>query len=310
MVTPTGATTPTPVVAWAHGTTGWAPGCAPSVLDEPFEAGALLVLDEVLARGWTLVATDYVGLGTASPHPYVIGQGEGRSVLDSLRAARELDGLDLDDRTVVWGHSQGGHAARWTGMLAPVYAPELRIDGVAALAPASNLEALVKVIEASPVGALFAVYVVQAYTSVYDDVRYEDYVRPGAHLLAREMAQRCLSERGVLVSLGQSLLLDRAIWDRDPTTGPIGRRLSENVPTGPVPAPLLIGQGEADTLITPAAQGAYVDGRCEAGQQVDYRTYAGRDHLRVVAADSPAVEDLLGWTVQRLQGAPVADSCS
>lgn len=81
------------------------------------------------------------------------------------------------------------------------------------------------------------------------------------------------------------------------------------MPTGPVPAPLLIGQGEADTLITPAAQGAYVDGRCEAGQQVDYRTYAGRDHLGVVAADSPAVEDLLGWTVQRLQGAPVADSC-
>lgn len=55
------------------------------------------------------------------------------------------------------------------------------------------------------------VYVVQAYTSVYDDVRYEDYVRPGAHLLAREMAQRCPAERGVLVSLGQSLLLDRAI---------------------------------------------------------------------------------------------------
>lgn len=309
VVTPDDADGPTPVVAWAHGTTGWAPGCAPSVLPEPFQAGAMFALDDVLAQGWSMVATDYVGLGTESPHPYVIGQGEGRSVLDSLRAARELDGPDLDERTVVWGHSQGGHAALWTGALAPDYAPELQIEGVAALAPASNLQALVQVIEDSPVGALFAVYVVQAYTSVYDDIRYEEYVRPGAQLLAREMAQRCLSERGILVSLGQSLLLDRAIWDRDPTTGPFGQRLAENVPTGRVEAPLLIGQGEADTLITPAAQDAYVEARCAEGQQVDYRTYAERDHLAVAAADSPAVADVLAWTAERLAGEPVVDTC-
>lgn len=309
VVTPGDGSDPSPVVAWAHGTTGYAPGCAPSLLAEPFEAGALFVLDEVLEQGWAVVATDYVGLGTQGPHPYVIGRGEARSVLDSVRAAQEIDATVLDDRTVVWGHSQGGHAALWTGMLAPDYAPELQIAGVAALAPASNLEALVKVIETSPVGALFAVYVVQAYTAAYPDVRCEDYVRPGAHLLAREMAQRCLPERGVLVSLGQSLLLDRVIWDRDPTTGPFGRRLTENVPTAPIEAPLLIAQGEADTLITPAAQQEYVTGRCAAGQQVDYRTYTGRDHLGVVAADSPAMDDLFAWTTDRWAGGPVVDTC-
>lgn len=309
VVTPDGATGSTPVVAWAHGTTGWAPGCAPSVLDEPFEAGALMLLDEVLAQGWTVVATDYVGLGTEGPHPYVIGEGEGRSVLDSLRAAHELDDVSLEDRTVVWGHSQGGHAALWTGILAPGYAPELQIEGVAALAPASDLQALVRVIETSRVGALFAVYVVQAYAAEYDDVRLEDYVRPGARLLVREMAQRCLAERGVLVSVGQSLLLDGPVWERDPTTGPFGRRLTENVPTGPIPAPLLVAQGEQDTLITPEAQRAYVAGRCASGQRVDHRTYAGRDHLSLVAADSPAMGELLEWTQERLRGAPAADTC-
>ncbi|TQM91165.1 uncharacterized membrane protein HdeD (DUF308 family) [Ornithinimicrobium humiphilum] len=309
VVVPTGADGPAPVVAWAHGTTGWAPGCAPSVLDEPFEAGALFALEDVVDRGWALVASDYVGLGTESPHPYVIGQGEGRSVLDALRAAREVadempDGVTLDDRTVVWGHSQGGHAALWTGALAPTYAPELRLDGVAALAPASNLEALVQVIEESAVGALFAVYVVQAYASVYDDVRLGDYVRPGAQLLVREMAQRCLSERGVLVSAGQALLLDRPVWDRDPTSGPFGRRLAENVPPGPISVPLLVGQGEADTLIAPAAQQEWVRARCAEGQQVDYRTYPGRDHLSLVAADSPATAELLAWTAERFEGVP------
>lgn len=230
-------------------------------------------------------------------------------MLDSLRAAQQLHGAALDATTVVWGHSQGGHAALWTGMLAPDYAPELEIAGVAALAPASNLQALVQVVEESPVGALFAIYVVQAYTAVYDDVRHGDYVRPGAQLLAREMAQRCLSERGVLVSLGQSLLLDRPIWDRDPTTGPFGARLEQNVPTGRVPVPLLVAQGEADTLITPAAQESYVADRCAEGQQVDYRTYPGRDHLSLVADGSPAMDELFTWTADRLTGEPVQDRC-
>lgn len=45
-------------------------------------------LDQALAAGWGVVATDYAGLGTTGPQPYLIGQGEGRSVLDSIRAAR------------------------------------------------------------------------------------------------------------------------------------------------------------------------------------------------------------------------------
>ena len=197
VVTPVRADGPTPVVAWAHGTTGWATGCAPSVLEHPFEAGALFSLDSVIEKGWTLVATDYVGLGTEGSHSYLIGEPVARSVLDSVRAAHQLDAVNLAESTVVWGHSQGGHAALWTGMLAPSYAPELEIAGVAALAPASNLAGLVDVVGSIRVGSLFGAYVVQAYTDAYADVSYDDYVRPGAQVIVREMAARCLSERGV-----------------------------------------------------------------------------------------------------------------
>jgi hypothetical protein len=68
------------VIAWAHGTTGFASGCAPSVLKGGLGGGAMYLQDKV-AQGWAMVATDYVGLGTEGPHPYLIGQGEGRSVL-------------------------------------------------------------------------------------------------------------------------------------------------------------------------------------------------------------------------------------
>jgi hypothetical protein len=68
-----------------------------------------------------LVATAYIGLGTTGPHPYLIGQGESRSVLDAVRAAHMLDQLSMADQTVVWGYAQGGNAALWTGMIAPTH---------------------------------------------------------------------------------------------------------------------------------------------------------------------------------------------
>src|SRR5699024_814942 len=111
--TPTGAEA-SPVVAWAHGTTGQASGCAPSM--NSLEAGAMYVLDDALTAGWAIVATDYTGLGAPGSHPYLIGEGEGRSVIDAVRAAGQSD-LSLGQATVGWGHSQGGHAALWAGGL-------------------------------------------------------------------------------------------------------------------------------------------------------------------------------------------------
>jgi uncharacterized membrane protein HdeD (DUF308 family) len=299
-----------PVIAWAHGTTGSARGCAPSVLAEPFESGAFFLLDDVLAHGWALVATDYVGLGTDGPHPYLVGQGEARSVLDAVRAARELDGTTLGEQTVVWGHSQGGHAALWTGAVAPEYAPDVPLAGVAALAPASDLTGLVSHLENVAGGSVFASFVVEAYDAIYPDSDAAGYVRPGARFVVREMASRCLSEPGALVSVAEALSMDQPLWTTDPTTGPLGERLAENVPTGPVAAPLLVAQGASDTLILPTAQEAYVGARCAAGQPVDFRVYPGRDHVGLVQADSPLAPDLVRWTEARLAGEPPTPTCA
>lgn len=301
---------PPPVVAWAHGTTGFARGCAPSVLDEPFESGAFFLLDDVLARGWALVATDYAGLGTPGPHPYLVGQGEARSVLDAVRAARALDDATLGEQTVVWGHSQGGHAALWTGAAAPAYAPDVPLAGVAALAPASDLTAMVSHLENVPGGSVFASYVVAAYDAAYPDADAIEAVRPGARLVVHEMASRCLSEPGALVSVAEALSMDQPLWTTDPTDGALGERLAENVPTGAVEAPLLVAQGASDPLVLPSTQDAYVGERCAAGQPVDYRTYEGRDHVGLVQADSPLAPDLVRWTEARLAGEPPTPTCA
>lgn len=297
------------VVAWAHGTTGWATGCAPSLLEEPFVAGAMQDLAGTLANGWAVVATDYMGLGTDGVHPYLIGPGEAHSVLDSIRAARQLADANLGERTVVWGHSQGGHAALWTGGLAESYAPELDILGVVAMAPAANLPVVLDELANSVVGGVFGSFTLAVYSGTYDEIRARDYVRPGARITVQSMQQRCLTDPSTLVSLATSIFSDSPPWLGSSADGPLGERLEENVPTLLISVPLLLAQGGADTLISPAAQDAYVAERCAAGQSLDYRTYAGRDHMGLVADDSPLIADLHSWTADRFAGVEAANTC-
>lgn len=298
-----------PVIAWAHGTTGYATGCAPSLLPEPFVAGAFPDLDGALAEGWAIVATDYAGLGTEGSHPYMIGQGEGRSVLDAVRAAQQLESAALSEQTVLWGHSQGGHAALWSAGLSAEYAPELDLLGVAAMAPAADLPAFLGGLADSVVGPMFGSYALEAYAEAYDDVDWDAYVRPGAHILLQAMERRCLSDPSSIVTVVTSLVADQPVWAQPISEGALGERAAENVPTLPIPFPVLLAQGEADPLITAEAQQGYVAARCEAGQAIDYRGYAGLDHMGLVTGDSAMLPELRAWTAARFAGEPATGTC-
>lgn len=274
VVLPAGtAATGRPVVAWAHGTTGYARQCAPSLLAEPFTAGAFpAVLDDVVDRGWAVVATDYAGLGTAGPQPYLIGPGSARSVLDAVRAARSLDGAGLDpERTVVWGHSQGGGAALWTAQEQRDYAPDVPLAGTVAMAPAIDPLALAEGLAEIPGGTLLGSFVFQAYAETYPDLALADFVSAPAIPLVEGLAARCLTEPGILASLLTALALGHQdVLSIDPATGPVGARLRANVARAPGPGPLLVAQGGADVLVTPAATDAYVARLRRAGHRVDH----------------------------------------
>ncbi|HLR56744.1 MAG TPA: lipase family protein [Beutenbergiaceae bacterium] len=299
--TPTGVED-APVVAWAHGTTGQASGCAPSM--NSLEAGAMYVLDDVLTAGWAIVATDYTGLGTPGSHPYLIGEGEGRSVIDAVRAAGQSD-LSLGQDTVVWGHSQGGHAALWAGGLWEEYAPELPLAGVAALAPAANVPAVIDSWAESRLSNIFSAYVLSSYGQEYDDVAARDYIRPPAEATAQALAARCLDDPGTAVSLTASLLQETTIWDGGEVRGPLRDRAEENIPDTPISAPVLIAQGEDDAAIPLASQDAYTADRCGEGWELDYRTYPGLDHLPLVEPDSEAIDDVFVWTAALFSGEDV-----
>jgi alpha-beta hydrolase superfamily lysophospholipase len=308
VVTPSGAGGPFPVVLWAHGTTGIARACAPSALAQPFESGALFVLQRIVDQGWAVVAPDYPGLGAPGRHPYLVGIPAARSALDAVRAARAVDGVELSDDTVAWGHSQGGGAALWVGEEARGYAPDVPIAGVAALAPASDILSLARGLQRSPVGMLFATFVVQGYSNAYPDVAVDAYVRPSAQAVVRRVVGRCLSERTTLASL-PAVLTGQSLFSRDLTTGPLGERARENIPDAPTGIPTLLAQGLSDALVLPDVQRAFAERLCAAGQPLDVRTYPGRVHVGLVADDSPLIPELLRWTQDRLAGVPARGNC-
>src|SRR5262249_30054260 len=155
----------------------------------------------------------------------------------------QLPGLSLANKVVVWGHSQGGHAALWAGIIAPTYAPDLNIYGIAAIAPASDLKALVGHVKDTLEGKILAAYILTAYSETYPDVSFDRYVRPAARVIVRATARRCLEIPEAAVSIATALLSKQQKFPVDPLAGPLGKRLEQNTPNHPIKSPLLIAQG-------------------------------------------------------------------
>ena len=180
-----------PVVSWSHGTVGVADRGAPSLdseelgdvgdpTDPPMTVHRKInaaphgLLNEFLNRGWAVVMTDYEGLGTRGPHPYLFGTSEARGVLDIVRAARGLHNREratgqeiISRRFVIVGHSQGGQAALFAAHLAPTWTAELTLLAVAAIAPASAQERLLllSLLPAAPDLAFLPLAIVGALAS-------------------------------------------------------------------------------------------------------------------------------------------------
>jgi uncharacterized membrane protein HdeD (DUF308 family)/pimeloyl-ACP methyl ester carboxylesterase len=293
-----------PVIAVGHGTTGVVPRCAPSLAAEPFADGASAALERLVRDGWVGVMSDYVGLGTAGPHAYLVGPDAAHHVLDAVRAARELDGTALADDVVVWGHSQGGHAALWTGLLAPTYAPDVALRGVAAFAPATDLTSLAVDLAPTAIGKLVAAYLVASWDEVFPELGLRAQVPRGYAGVVDRIADHCFLGRDVLAAFAAATQLTSEVLPRSALEGGLGELLAAETPSGEIDVPVLLAQGDADLLVLPGQQRRFVADWCAGGQAVDYREYPGLDHLSLVAADSPLTEELVAWTRDRVAGVP------
>lgn len=132
------------VVVWTHGTTGVGDSCTPSqmVMNENF----LVTANNLLSRGYVIVAPDYEGLGVDGIHPYLNLESEANSAIYAVDAFKDRYGTELQGDWMSIGQSQGGHASLGVAQYAN---DDEHYQGAVATAPASSLGKIIT--EVAPV---------------------------------------------------------------------------------------------------------------------------------------------------------------
>lgn len=306
IIAPDGAPPPEgwPVVAWAHGTTGIVSKCAPSLAGK--FAASVPGLADFIRRGYVVAATDYQGLGTSGPHPYLVGPSEAHAVLDSVRAARLV--ASAGPRVVVWGHSQGGHAALWTGQLAESYAPDLTLLGVAAAAPASELAQLLEADVSTPAGKAFTGLALLSWSRVYGLDLRTIFDRKAVGPM-QAIGNSCMnSPLGLLGDvIGVKMLPPRVLLSDPTRTPPWSGVVASNTPAFVERGvPVMIAQGRSDPVVLPAITRDFARRLCRVGTRVRLLEVSG-DHMGVLKSGTHAVVE---WIAGRFGGSTPANDCA
>jgi len=277
-----------PVISWAHGTTGIADSCAPTRIRANSGYEQEPQLEDWVDAGYAVVRTDYQGLGTPGVHPYLIGKAEGRSVLDMISAARQLE-PDLGNRFLVAGHSQGGQSALFAASLAKSWSPGLKLRGVASYAPGSHLyqqkELLPALTNPSGLSAIAALVLKGAMTTS-KAIAPDELLTSEALALFPQVNEVCLSALAQPDSFGGLAPADLLQGGSD--QGPLDKALKKMNPAVKIDKPVLVLQGESDATALPFYTDMLVGELIDEGDDVDYRTYPGIDHGGVVPAGEDA----------------------
>ncbi len=288
-----------PIVTWAHPTTGLPPTCMPS-LDG---AAPIPYLGSFLRAGDVVAATDYQGLPPGGIEPYLVGQSEAYDVLDAARAARQLLGGRASNTVLVAGYSQGAQAALVAGQVAQLYAPDLYVRGIVAIAPPASVTELVPhPLGTTPDGGLvFAVMALVAWAADTPGTSLATTILPAARHVAEGLEHEC-APAAVTAFAG---LAPDAVLRHGWATTPAAQALetASTVGGAPVFVPILVVQGTADHVVPPSGTTSLVRSElCRVQHDtVAYDQVRGAGHGSVVA---DAQSEVVSWIGARLSGAP------
>ncbi len=298
---------PRQVIAWTHGTWGISSRCAPSLSANFWKVTPAL---NAIAAGNVVVAPDYPGLGSPHMHPFLVGIDTGRSVIDGVRAARQIPGAAAGGRYAVWGESQGGHTALWTAQIARAYAPDLDLVGAAAAAPPTDLIENLRQSPNKSVKTFFTAYIGRSWSSHYG-APLATFGGPQTRQIMTRLADNNCIELHAKPKLGMVLglltlqgRLKTVDLGRVQPWATLARRNSPM--TGRIEVPLLIAQNAKDDLVAPSVTAAHVAALCRSGNRVRRIAIKGEGHA-TSAKDSAS--ETLAWLGDRFAGKPVPNDC-
>lgn len=290
-----------PVVAYAHGTSGSATLCAPSLMADLYHGSQL---GELLRAGLAVVATDYAGLGGPGDHPVVAKDVLARNVTDALVAARSAV-PDLSDVWVGYGHSQGGLAVLGVAeQQRQLRDPGYR--GVVATAPPSQLPSWLETVVANPYAAGFVPMIVQGAAAQHRQLHVDRILTPEAVRRLPALDDRCLLELLATYAdlTGSDLVTDR--FARDPH---LARALRAAEPgRRPMAGPVLLLHGDADSAVPVRFADALAETLVARQVDLDYRVYPDLEHDTYpggpLGIDDGAMPDIVDWITTQVAAVP------
>lgn len=299
-----------PIVAYATGTHGVSDNCAPSELMRlgiDYEAALVELL---LLRGYAVVVTDYLGLGTDEKVSYINRLDQAHAVLDSIRAAQRLPeaGLSAEGPVATFGYSQGGLGSAAALELAPRYAPELDLVGGYAGAIPSDLIGALDTVDGTLYAGLMGNAII-ALDNVYPQNGLRAAFNEAGQRYIEQTAKQCIPLVVVPHVLTQSrhLTVDgRTLGDhlRDDIWKPAfaALRIGQAAPT----APALVIQSIADDVVPFASTRDAAARWCEQGARVEFRVNPVPTHIGALIPGGTAA---VAWLADRFDGLEPVNDC-
>ena len=284
------------LLVYCHQATGIERRCAPSVHDKP--ALALAGLRQAMQKGWAYLAPDYPGLGAEGIHPFLIGEPTATSVLDAIRAIQTTTVAQINNKTVIWGYSQGGHAAAWAAGVQPSYAPELALDGIILGSPALDPAELFQASEDSPISRVIWALSAVAWSRL-TGISLQGAIKPESLAAVRETAKHCFIGAEAIVGLAATDAMGGKPHLINPLhVEPFATMLQENRAPTKLSLPVLVVQGGRDITVPPAQSKLMIAEMQSYGTETTYIEHDRFDHLtgeRAVVRDAiPQIESWWG----------------
>jgi pimeloyl-ACP methyl ester carboxylesterase len=296
-----------PLMAWGHETAGMADICAPSWVGYSPRIEAFL--NAWLARGIAVVATDYQGLGTVGPHPYMAVRPGAYGMLDSVRAVQKSFPA-IGRKILLAGYSQGAGAAFGAAALQPSYAADIDIRGVITTGISyTTPETVATMRDATANQASYtliyplciALVAQQSDPALKEADMFSDKALPlfeaTRHACIGQLVIDALSAgltRNESLKPGYAAALDKILpWLEYPSV-----KLAK---------PVFMGIGEMDSDAPARLQLALAKNACAAGTIVEAHLYAGGTHDAAVALSLPAA---IRFADKVLAGEAIAPVCA
>jgi hypothetical protein len=297
VLTPYGKNPPAggwPVIAWAHGASGVARSCAPSVMRN---VGHGPFLSMYVGLGYAVVATDYTGLGTDFRNAFSDGPSNAADIINSIPAARAAV-PQLGARWILISEAEGNIAAvavaeKENQIRDPGYLGSIVIAG---LAGANELYGHSRLGSSS----LMLTSLAYGIKTVYPQFQVADMLTERGLALYQQIEQKCW-EAATGAELTSSDTV-RTGWEDNPFVRQYFARnsLGQTRAYGPI----MVVSSDADPLDALTAQ--TVARMCKIGDSLHWQRYPNVDPGQVIG---DSVRDQISWIESRFAGRPAATTC-